>query len=444
MDLAASVSAPGAGWSCPDLAPLLEEAEPHPDLAWAASGAMALTGAPGSAPVLAPAPLASAMAAAAAALGRLAGGEGLARLDAPALLGERAAVFGYRRRGPVSPGGSCRLLPAADGWLAVNLARADDRELLPAWVGVAGGSETWSALAGALRERPVAELVARARLLGLPVARAAAPSGERVSWCRVVAEGPRVERPPAAAPLVVDLSALWAGPLCTHLLGLAGARVVKVESCARPDGARQGPAAFYDLLNAGKASVALDLGAAAGRRQLRGLLERADVVVESARPRALAQLGICAEALVAARPGLTWVSITGYGRAEPAGSWVAFGDDAAAAAGLAVATGTPGAPLFCGDAIADPLTGAHAAVAALASFRAGGGRLLDVSLRDVVAHWLARPSGAREARVEPSGEVVLGAQRVAVRPPRARSVTGAARALGADNRAVFDELGLVC
>ena len=40
-------------------------------------------------------------------------------------------------------------------------------------------------------------------------------------------------------PLVVDLSALWAGPLCAHLLGLAGARVVKVESLGRPDGARR-------------------------------------------------------------------------------------------------------------------------------------------------------------------------------------------------------------
>jgi len=73
---------------------------------------------------------------------------------------------------------------------------------------------------------------------------------------------------------------------------------VKVESARRPDGARSGPAPFFDLLNAGKESVVVDLEAPGGVDALVGWLERADVVVESSRPRALAQLGIdpCAAA----------------------------------------------------------------------------------------------------------------------------------------------------
>ena len=47
-------------------------------------------------------------------------------LDGPALLGERAAIFGLSRRGTTAPGGSCRLVRCADGWIAVNLARTDD------------------------------------------------------------------------------------------------------------------------------------------------------------------------------------------------------------------------------------------------------------------------------------------------------------------------------
>jgi crotonobetainyl-CoA:carnitine CoA-transferase CaiB-like acyl-CoA transferase len=259
-------------------------------------------------------------------------------------------------------------------------------------------------------------------------------------------------------PLVVDLSTLWAGPLCAHLLGLAGARVVKVESHARPDGARRGPAAFYDLLNAGKDSVALDLRTADGRETLRRLIARADVVVESARPRALVQLGIDVGEIVARIPGLTWVSITGYGRAEPGGSWVAFGDDAAAAAGLAVATGASAArsgspsaatPLFCGDAIADPLTGLIAAVAAQEAWRAGGGTLLDVALRDVVAHVLGSQSPCGVATVRPCDapdgwEVVAGRERQRVLPPRARTPTGRARPLGADTERVLRSLDLAC
>jgi crotonobetainyl-CoA:carnitine CoA-transferase CaiB-like acyl-CoA transferase len=246
-------------------------------------------------------------------------------------------------------------------------------------------------------------------------------------------------------PLVLDLSALWAGPLCGRLLALAGARVLKVESVGRPDGARHGPPGFYAALNADKESVALDLRTPRGVGCLRSLLERADAVIESARPRALAQLGIDAEAFVA--EGLVWVSITGYGRREPAGNWIAYGDDASAASGLAAATGDPDAPLFCGDAIADPLTGLHAAVSALAQLRAGEGALLELALRDVTGHCLGLGSARDGACVEARGsdfEVVAGGERAAVSAPRAVLPPGRTRPLGADTAAVLAELGIPC
>jgi len=420
---------------------------PHADLDWARSGAMALTGEPGGPPRLAPAPLARAARAARDALLALGGGAALAGLDAPALLGERAAVFGLARRGRIAPGGSCRLLRARDGWLAVNLARPDDLALLPAWLGEGDASDPWRFAEEGAAGEPVAALVERAVLLGLPAAHAGSPPHRPPPWHRIAARGPARERAPEEAPLVLDLSALWAGPLCTHLLQLAGARVVKLESAGRPDGARAGPAAFFDLLNAGKQSVALDFASVAGRDRLRRLVERADVVVESSRPRALRQFGIDAEAWLAARAGRTWLSLTGHGRSGADADRVAFGDDAAAAAGLVVATGDAAAPLFCGDAIADPIAGLHGAVAALASFRAGGGHLLDVSLRDGVAHWLTGASGVREARVEgeeTGWEVAFAGRREPVRPPRARSAAGVARALGADTAAVLAELDRPC
>lgn len=426
-----------------------------PATAWARSGAMHLTGLPGGPPLEAPGPAAACMEGAAYALAllscRAAGvsGRGLAGLDAPALLGERAALAEppLARRGGTSAGGSCHLLRCVDEFIALNLARPSDVELLPAWLEVPRAALPFAepeprrvtALARVLRDREAATLIERGRLLGLPATRLGETVGAPPPWCRVDARGPA--RAPRARPLVVDLSSLWAGPLAASLLGACGADVVKVESLERPDGARRGSSAFFDLLNGEKRSVAISLATDGGVARLRALLDRADVVVESSRPRALAQLGIDAAACVAARPGQTWVSITGYGRGEPEANHVAFGDDAAVSAGL-VATAGDGAPVFCGDAIADPLTGLHAAVAALASFAAGGGVLLDVPLTGVAAHVMRSRvesgvrSGRRSVERPPErGDVLLPRARLAVRP---------APPLGRDTAQVFTEQGIDC
>jgi hypothetical protein len=453
--------------------------DPHPDLAWAASGAMALTGPPDAAPRLAPGPIAVCAAGAGAALAQLAGSRILGRLDGAALLGERAALSGLFRQGSVSPGESCRLLRARDGWLALNLARPEDQALLPAWLERVEDREPWEFATRGVAKRRVAALVDRARTMGMPVAPVVAPGASTAGWRRVLARGAAAGNR-SGAPRVLDLATLWAGPLCAALLADAGAAVVKVESLGRPDGSRGGNAEFHDLVNARKRSVALAFDSDAGVSQLRRLIAASDIVIESARPRGLAQLGIDAEACVRTQPGLTWVSVTGYGRSLPGGEWVGFGDDTAVAAGL-TACG-PGSPLFCGDAIADPLTGLHAALAALASWRLGGGALLDLSLRDVVAHALAFDAPSGESEVcpkrgspehgtterggpehgdlkfagskyagskfagskfggsEPGWEVRVGDERRRVAAPRARPPRGSARPLGHDTDDVLSEL----
>ena len=411
----------------------------HDALAWAQCGAMDLTGEAAGPPKLAPAAFATACEGAALALEALGG----PRIEDPAgLLGERAALLGLSRRGAISPGGQCRILPARDGWVAVQLARREDIQLLPAWLEAPCPNDPWPTLRQHLRQRDRDFWVARARLMGLPVAPVLPPRPSPPHWIRVHKTGSPGPTRPADKPRVLDLSSLWAGPLCTQLLAGAGARVVKVESAKRPDGARRGPPAFFDLMNAGKQSVALDFTQREDRLALARLLEAADIVVESARPRALAQLGFDAAAWLQAKRGRTWLSVTGYGREEPRNHWVAFGDDAAVAAGAALAV-SPASPIFVGDAIADPLTGLHAAVAAQAAFLSGGGLLLDVALCDVVGHILgALP--ASPARVQPAPEaaggfsVVAGDRCASVQRPRARPAHGTAPALGADTANVLE------
>jgi hypothetical protein len=313
------------------------------------------------------------------------------------LLGERAALTGASRRGPWSVGGTCRAVATADGWVAVNLARDTDIAAVPALVEgdvEAGPEGAWQAVDAWATVHSGAEVVAQATLLGLPCGLvppvvdepgAAAEQTRRVPIATV--ELGRGARPPAGSrPLVVDLSALWAGPLCAHLLGTAGAQVVKVEAANRLDGARRGQPEFYDLLNAGHDSVVVNLSAAEDRHLLQHLLDLADVVVTASRPRAWVSLGVDPYD-VCGRSPTTWVAVTAYGLAE--GDRVGFGDDVAMAGGLVAREPDQPRPLPAGDAIADPLTGMSAAVAALASYRAGGSRLLDVSMRDVVGSTVA-------------------------------------------------------
>lgn len=413
----------------------------HPALGWARHGLMALTGSRSGPPRMIPAPLAACADGVVKALAALGAELPQAERQGAPRLAERAALLGLRRNGTVSAGGSCRLLASGDGMLAVNLARREDWDALAAWLD-GRAARDWDELAHALRGGATEPLLERARLLGLPVAAAQLP-GEGRGWCRVQRCGERVERDPKRRPLVVDLSSLWAGPLCAQLLRQLGARVVKVESLARPDGARAGAAAFYDRMNAGKASVALDFARAGDRARLRALLLRADIVVESARARALPQLGIDAEQLLAERPGLTWVSISGHGRDEPGANWTAFGDDAGVGGGLsALLEAVSGEWAFCADAVADPLTGLHAALAAWSDFLAGGGSLIALALHEVVAHCARWELPAeREALVARWQRWSAIGQRAGAAAPTAPPSPGQARALGADNVEVLGELG---
>ena len=416
---------------------------------WARSGVVALTGRPGGPPLVPPGRAATVAGELATRFAAVTG----VHVDGAALLSERAAFTGRRRRGAVSAAGACRLLPTADGWAAVTCARPDDPALLGALAGREVGDDPWPAVCRWLRAHTGADLARRAELLGIaagPVAAAPASPTTPVTWANSAAPSAR----PLAGALVADFSALWAGPLCAHLLGLAGARVVKVETPWRPDGARRGNAAFYDLLHAGHRSVVLDPDTSGGRAAMAGLVAAADIVIESSRPRALARFGLDAGAAVA--QGATWVSITAYGRAS---GRVGFGDDVAAASGL-VAGDTGGSPVFCGDAIADPLTGLTAAVRAACA--PAGGALLDIAMADVVAATVidatvfdatvvaatpdpvldqARPSPA--ARRDAGGWVVdTPAGPVPVARPRRRQARGSGARSGEHTDEVLRELGI--
>ena len=289
--------------------------------------------------------------------------------------------MGLARRGQVSCGGSTHLVRAADGWFAATLSRPDDVDLLPAWIGAPVAEDPWPEVHRRCRDRPVREVLDRGILLGLPIA------GLGSAETRTPPSSTGSLRPwdGSGAVNVVDISSMWAGPLCGALLAEAGAHVIKVELAGRPDGARLGPASFYERLNGAKAELVVDMARSDGPRRLAEVVASADVVIESSRPRALAHLGIDAEAMLADSSGpQVWVSITGHGRYGEGANRVAFGDDAAVAGGL-VAWAGPDQPCFFADAVADPLTGLTAAAEALEALTTGRTVLLDIAMAGVAA-----------------------------------------------------------
>lgn len=329
------------------------------------------------------------------------------------ILTPRVVERGWRPRGRLSANDRCHLMATADGrWVALNLARPGDVDVLRAVLLATATSSAGTDPANF--ERAVAtwsaeDLVATTHDLGVPLARL----GE-VEWDGPLSDLPVRHRPRpagsfsdgvgrrAVGPMVkvLDLSSLWAGPLCSRLLRDAGCLVTTVESMQRPDPTRERHPSFFAELHRGKEHVQLDF--TRDRSRLESLILDSDIVIESSRPRALRHLGI-EPARFADRTRL-WVSITGYAGHDPneedqgVALRVGFGDDCAVAGGLV--KWSDDGPSFVGDAIADPVTGLVAATAILSELDSGvvrcGGHMR-VALAEC-ANWVVRGGGVRSHR----------------------------------------------
>ena len=348
----------------------------HPAIAWKRCGLLELSGNKKHHPMMVPVPLASAADGAMLALKSFAKHPEALPLNGALLLGERARLMGLTRNGKNSSSGYCRLINTNEGRIALNLARDDDWGLLEAWLEEPASS--WDDVVRIAQLRNAGELVERGCELGLAIAHDSIPLPqpwfEEISYLKT----DNSQR----MPFVVDLSSLWAGPLAANLLHYMGAKVVKVESLSRSDGARRGNTQFYDLLNVGKRCAAFDFNSSNGLDDIKKLITAADIVIESSRPRALKQLGIDADKMLQQKPGKLWLRFMADKTKE---NRIGFGDDIGVSAGLSsIMESAWGQPCFVGDAIADPLSGIFGALAAWTKWQTGGGVIINLSMRDVV------------------------------------------------------------
>ncbi len=374
---------------------------------WAKSGAMPLTGEPAGSPRQAPIGVTVRLEQIATIIEEISG----LSIDGPALLGERSAIAGLTRQGSRSVGGYAQLIESVDKPICINFARPDDLLLIPAWLQEEIDPNNFKEILLALEKSESKQLMEQADLLGIPLG---VPNTDDCKHPAHLTEG-KTSSQQGESKLVVEFGSLWASPLCGDLLRRSGCRVIKIESLSRPDGARRGPTGFFDLLNGGKESLALDFSDDKSLELLKKIVKEADVIVEGSRPRALRQLGIDAETEVEA--GKVWVSVTGYGRKGPRSKGVAFGDDAAVSGGLFLKD-----PLcFIADAVSDPSAGLLAAALALSASKSGKGWLIDIPLSSV-ANWMLGTGEIPEEKAEST-----------IAEPRARKIEINAPTVGQHN-----------
>ena len=204
---------------------------------------------------------------------------------------------------------------------------------------------------------------------------------------------------PLAGLLVVDLSRVLAGPFATMMLADLGARVVKVEQPAGGDDSRtygpflDGESQYFQRVNRGKESIALDLKDPADRAVLLDLVDRADLLVENFRPGVMARLGLDYPALSARNPGLVYVSLSGFGQTGPLRGRPAYDAVVQGMSGLMSITGSAdGHPVKPGAPVADLAAGLYGWGGALAALigrgRTGRGAHVDVAMFDATVSLL--------------------------------------------------------
>jgi crotonobetainyl-CoA:carnitine CoA-transferase CaiB-like acyl-CoA transferase len=179
---------------------------------------------------------------------------------------------------------------------------------------------------------------------------------------------------PLSGLRAVEFGVAAAGPVCGRILANLGVDVIKVEPPGGEIGRRVPPAigttsAVFHLNSSDKRSLCVNVATREGAAIARRVLEAADIVVENLAPGRLASWGLEFDAVAAARPGIIWTSVTGFGQ-DAAGARVrAYDTVVQAASGVMALTGFPdGLPTKAGISLSDfigGVTGAFATTAAL-------------------------------------------------------------------------------
>jgi glutaryl-CoA transferase len=206
---------------------------------------------------------------------------------------------------------------------------------------------------------------------------------------------------------VLELARILAGPWAGQILADLGADVIKAERkgsgddtrgwgppfVAAADGGHLG-AAYFHSTNRGKRSIELDFESEEGRRLVRKLAARSDVLIENFKVGGLAKFGLDHKSLAPENPRLIYCSVTGFGQNGPYAARAGYDLMAQGMGGFMDITGMPdGEPMRAGVPVADIMTGMYSVIGILAALaereRTGRGCHIDTALVDTTVGVLA-------------------------------------------------------
>ena len=207
---------------------------------------------------------------------------------------------------------------------------------------------------------------------------------------------------------VLDMGQFWAGPNAGRHWADAGADVIKVESCRRPDPLRIQARGIYpdhdpggpkgdhwnrsgmvNERNRNKRSLAIDLTSPRGREIFLQLVSHADVVSQNYSSRVMPSLGLGYDTLSEVNPRLIMISLMSQGLTGPESDYVSYGQNLEQLSGISYFSGYPDDEESVALALPDPLGGASAALAVAAGLRhrdaTGRGMHIDLSQRETAS-----------------------------------------------------------
>ncbi len=200
---------------------------------------------------------------------------------------------------------------------------------------------------------------------------------------------------------VLDLTWHIAGPYCTKLLADYGSDVIKVEKPEEGDPTRRMVPFFKDdphpeksglflHLNTNKKGITLDLKSTTGKKIIKELVSKVDILVESFSPRVMPGLGLDYQTLEQINPKLVMVSISNFGQSGPYRDFKASEIVEYAMGGEMYSTGIADRePLKLGGNVTQYQAGTVAAVATMGALYAaelqGTGQHVDISIMETQA-----------------------------------------------------------